>query len=745
MFAIYKKELRQYFYSMIGFAFLAFFLAIVGIYTWAYNFAGGLGNFEETLGSISFLFVILIPILTMRLLAEENHQKTNQLLLTAPVSVVKIILAKYFAVLTLFLLGTGVISCYPLIIRAYGSDVQLSAAYSSIVGFFLLGAASIAVGMFISSLTESQAIAAVATFMVLLLSFLLTNISGMLPTDSLTQCILLAFLWLLALVLGQKMLKSMKITIVLGIVGEVAIWVVYFVKSSLYESLVTEILNVLAISVRFDDFRYGILNYDAIVYYVTIGVLFIFLTVQVLKREKSGVYNSLVSTLVIVLVVAANLLFGKANLATDLSSGSLFTLSRETKTMAGKLKQDVTIYYMVEDGEENEYINNVLKQYKKLSDKVTLKKVDPVENPGFAKKQGVEEDVTSNDVIVVNNQTKASRYVSASDMLPTETDYTTGQSSQYLDVEGQVTSAIQRTVSEEQRKAYVLTRHGEFELGDTVVSALNKMNMETEELELATVEAVPEDCDLLIVNGPETDISKEEKNRILSYLKKGNPAILNVGYTTEETPNYYEILSYYGVEVKNGCVFEGAGKYMSSPNYIVPSVSDSTGILDDMQGYIVFPDACGLSAKKESKLRDTMTVTELLTSSEDSYLKEEPSDGNIEKSKGDQSGPFSMGYSVQETVDKKETNIIVFASAGAFTESFSGAEQLEDGTVFKNAVSSLSKSEVGEVSVDRKSLSYSYISVTPGMQMFWAAIMIVVIPGGLLLAGFLIWFLRRRK
>lgn len=745
MFAIYKKELRQYFYSMIGFAFLAFFLAIVGIYTWAYNFAGGLGNFEETLGSISFLFVILIPILTMRLLAEENHQKTNQLLLTAPVSVVKIILAKYLAVLTLFLLGTGVISCYPLIIRAYGSDVQLSAAYSSIVGFFLLGAASIAVGMFISSLTESQAIAAVATFMVLLLSFLLTNISGLLPTDSLTQCILLAFIWLLALVLGQKMLKSMKITIALGIIGELAVWVVYFVKSSFYESLVTEILNVLAISVRFDDFRYGILNYDAIVYYVTIGVLFIFLTVQVLKREKSGVYNSFVSALVIVLVVAANLLFGKANLATDLSSGSLFTLSRETKTMAGKLKQDVTIYYMVEDGEENEYINNVLKQYKRISDKVTLKTVDPVENPGFAKKQGVEEDVASNDVIVVNNQTKASQYVSASDMLPTETDYTTGQSSQYLDVEGQVTSAIQRTVSEEQRKAYVLTRHGEFELGDTIVSALNKMNMETEELELATVETVPKDCDLLIVNGPETDISKEEKNRILSYLKKGNPAILNVGYTTEETPNYYEILSYYGVEVQNGCVFEGAGSYMSSPNYIVPSVSDSTGILDDMQGYIVFPDACGLSAKKESKLRDTMTVTELLTSSEDSYLKEEPSDGNIEKSKEDQSGPFSMGYSVQETVDKKETNIIVFASAGAFTESFSGAAQLEDGTVFKNAVSSLSKSEVKAVSVDRKSLSYSYISVTPRMQMFWAAIMIVVIPGGLLLAGFLIWYLRRRK
>jgi len=745
MFAIYKKELRQYFCSMIGFSFLAFFLAIVGIYTWAYNFAGGLGNFEETLGSVSFLFVILVPILTMRLLAEENYQKTNQLLLTAPVSVLKIILAKYFAVLTLFLAGTMVVSCYPLIISFYGADVQLSSAYSSIVGFFLLGAASIAVGMFISSLTESQAIAAVATFMALLLSFLLTNISGMLPTDSLTQCILLSFLWALLLVLGQRVINSLKIILALGVLGEAAIWIVYAVKSSLYESLVTEIMNILAISVRFDDFRYGILNYDSIVYYLTIVFLFVFLTVQILKRARSGVFNSIVSVLLIALVVGVNLFFGKVNPSTDLSSGSLFTLTGDTRKMAAQMKQDVTIYYMVEDGQETEYINKVLKQYEKLSGHIALKKVNPTENPGFAGKQGVEGDVSSNDVIVVNSQTKAVQHVTASDMLPTETDYTTGQSEQFLDVEGQVTSAIQRVVSGDRKKAYVLARHGEFELGNTIVDALNKMNMETEELELATVERVPEDCELLIVNGPETDISKEEKERILKYLKEGNDAILNAGYTTEKTPNYNEILSYYGVEVESGCIFEGAGRYMSSANYIVPQVSDVTGVLEDIQGYIVFPDACGLSEKEESKRRDTLAITELLVSSQESYLKREPSQENIQKEKGDARGPFSLGYSVQEEVDGKETNLIVFASSGAFTESFTGVPQIEDANVFKGAVSALSNSEVKEVSIDRKSLSYSYISVAPSMQLLWAAVVIVVIPGGLLLAGFLIWFLRRRK
>ena len=135
MLAIYKKELRQYFNSMIGFVFLAFFLVIIGIYTWAYNFSGGLGNFEVTLGGISFMYVLLIPILTMRIVAEENRQKTDQLLYTAPISLTKIIMGKYFAVMTLFSCAFIPICIYPLIIHMYGTDIRLAPAYSSIIGF----------------------------------------------------------------------------------------------------------------------------------------------------------------------------------------------------------------------------------------------------------------------------------------------------------------------------------------------------------------------------------------------------------------------------------------------------------------------------------------------------------------------------------------------------------------------------------------------------------------------------------
>ena len=286
MLAIYKKELRQYFNSMIGFVFLAFFLVIIGIYTWAYNLSSGLGNFEVTLGGISFMYVLLVPILTMRIVAEENRQKTDQLLYTAPVSLTKIIVGKYFAVLTLFSCAFIPICIYPLIIHMYGTDVRLAPAYSSIIGFYLLGAATIAIGLFISSLTESKVIASVVSFITLLLTFLLSNITGMLPTEAISQCVMIAVLWLVICLVFYHMMNNVTVLVMMAVIGEAAIWIIYAVKSSLYESLLTNILNTLALSTRFDDFSLGILNYDAIVYYVSIAFLFVFLTIQMIKKKR---------------------------------------------------------------------------------------------------------------------------------------------------------------------------------------------------------------------------------------------------------------------------------------------------------------------------------------------------------------------------------------------------------------------------------------------------------------------------
>ena len=286
MFAIIKKELKQYFYSMVGFVFLAFFLAIVGLYTWAGNLSQGIGNFEMTLGNMTFIFVILIPILTMRIVAEEKKQKTDQLLYTSPISLTKVILGKYIAVMILFTIAILVIALYPLLIHMYGQDVRLSLAYSSLIGFYLLGAANIAVGLFISSLTESQVIAAVVSFIVLLLSNMLTSIASMLPTDALSQALILTVAWIGVCVIAYNMMKNITVTAILAVIGEVVVWGIYIAKSAVYENLLSKVADAFAITSRYSDFELGILKYDAIVYYISVSFLFVFLTVQIIKKKR---------------------------------------------------------------------------------------------------------------------------------------------------------------------------------------------------------------------------------------------------------------------------------------------------------------------------------------------------------------------------------------------------------------------------------------------------------------------------
>ena len=738
MFAIYKKELKQYFHSMIGFVFLAFFLAIVGIYTWANNFYSGMGNFEVTLGASNFLFVLLIPILTMRIVAEENHQGTSQLLYASPISITKVILGKYLAVMTLFTIGILVIATYPLILNHYGTDVQLSMAYSALIGYYLLGAAYIAIGMFISSRTESQPIAAVVSFITLLISYLMTSFAGALPSDALSQGIILSVLWLVVAFIAYNMMKNVIVSVVVAVLGEAAIWIIYAWKSSLYEGLVAKIMNGAAVASRFNDFTLGILDYSAIVYYISIVFLFVFLTIQMIKKNfssqklKSGVYRSFLSILGIVLVVAVNIVFGKLDLSTDLSSGSLFTLSKETKTLLKDTKDEITVYYMVQDGGEFDYIEKVINQYDKI-DNIKVVKKDPVENPGFAEKY-VDAEISNNDVIVVNEATGAAKYVSSGDLYYQTSDYYTSETLQYLDVEGRVTAAIQYVRSGDGTKLYVVSGHGEMEISTALTTDFEKMNIEVEELPLMTTEKIPEDCDILLMNGPSKDIREEERDALLDYLKAGGDAIILAQYTQEEeTPNLNKVLEYYGLGIQKGIISEGANHYVRYTNYIIPTVNTQIDMFSDVTSndYILMVNAQGISKADSDSLRSTVTITDLLTTTKQSLLKVNPAFESAKKEKGDIEGPLTVGVYVEEALEKDTTKLTVYSTA------------VTDERVIQNAVSTM----VDEVenSIEAKNLSYSTVYIGVSTQILLAALVIIILPAGLLITGFGIWFVRRRK
>lgn len=285
MLAIYKKELRSYFTSMIGYLFIGFLLAIVGVYFMAYNLKGGYANFEYVLNSMIFVFVILVPILTMRLLAEEKRQKTDQLLFTSPLSVSKIVTGKYLAVLTVFVSAMGITMFYPLILSKYGT-VSFKLAYTGILGFILVGAAYLAIGLFLSAMFESQAIAAVVTFVVLLVTFIMQGIVSLLPTSNKAAWLIFSAIALIIAIVVYFMVHNATVAIGLGVVLEVACAIVYFVKPYLYDGLVVKVFDWFSVVDRFDNFMNGILDLTGIVYYISIVVIFIFLTIQSLNKRR---------------------------------------------------------------------------------------------------------------------------------------------------------------------------------------------------------------------------------------------------------------------------------------------------------------------------------------------------------------------------------------------------------------------------------------------------------------------------
>ena len=294
MFAVYKKELRSYFTSMIGWVFIAFFLVLVGLYFMVYNLMNGYTDFSVVFQGVQMFFILLlVPVLTMRIIAEENRQKTDQLLYTSPISVTKIILGKYFALVTLFGIAMLVVCVYPLIMSgivkgaATGMEsVDFAIAYGSALGFFLLGAAYIAIGMFISSLTESQVIAAVASGVIMIFTYLMISLAELLPTG---HSFVFWFLAVLVVVLAFVLniwIHNGWLSALIGILAEVGLTITFILNTEAFDNLLGNTLSSISIVDRYNNFTLGIFDVSALIYYLSVCFLFVFITIQRIKKKR---------------------------------------------------------------------------------------------------------------------------------------------------------------------------------------------------------------------------------------------------------------------------------------------------------------------------------------------------------------------------------------------------------------------------------------------------------------------------
>lgn len=285
MLAMFKKEMRTYFTSMTGYIFLVFFTLITGIFYSQYCVLIANGEFTIVLSQITLIFLLLVPIITMRLLSEEARQKTDQLLFTSPVKITSIILGKYLSALTLLLIAILIIALFPLMLVPFGA-VSFAETFGAFVAFFLIGACFIAVGLFVSSLTDNQIVAAVASFGALLAMYLMDSIVQGLPSSRVASVIFAIVLVGALAFFAYNNIKSLYVAIATLALGIAVIVGVYILIPTAFDGLMVNVFGWFSIMKRFNNFYLGIFDVGSIVYYISFAAIFVYLTMQAVEKRR---------------------------------------------------------------------------------------------------------------------------------------------------------------------------------------------------------------------------------------------------------------------------------------------------------------------------------------------------------------------------------------------------------------------------------------------------------------------------
>lgn len=283
--AVYKKDLKSTFTGMIGWVLCAFVVVVVGLYFTAICLQSGYADFSLVLYNTTFIFLVVVPLLTMRSIVEERRQKTDQLLLTSRASIAGIVWGKYLALVTVYAIPLAIVGICPLVMRAYGS-VSLARSYAALLAFFLMGAAAIAIGLFMSSLTENQIIAAVCTFGSLLFLYLMPSIAGLISGSAAASLAAFTVLAALLALFLHWMTKSLVLPSAVFCVLEGGLAAVYFLKPAWLEGLFPKLLNSLALFGRFDNFVNGLFDISSLMYFVSVALLFVFFTCQGFEKRR---------------------------------------------------------------------------------------------------------------------------------------------------------------------------------------------------------------------------------------------------------------------------------------------------------------------------------------------------------------------------------------------------------------------------------------------------------------------------
>ena len=458
---------------------------------------------------------------------------------------------------------------------------------------------------------------------------------------------------------------------------------------------------------------------------------------------RGGSYALAVTAVVLAILVAVNV-FACALPATltrqDISAAQLYSVTSNTKVVVNGLTDDVTIYWIVQSGEEDEVIQNLLEKYDSLSDRISVEKRNPDVYPTFAQ-QYTDENVANNSLVVECGD--KSRYIPFDDIYLGEVNAYTGlYSATDFDGEGAITSAIDYVTSDEYPQVYLLEGHGEGELPEELAGRIEKENLETQTLSLLNVDAIPEDADCISIYAPQSDLSAEEAEMLSDYVAGGGKLLVCAGAVEGGLlENLYGLLAGYGVTAQEGLVVDtDRAHYALAPYLLMPDLNSSsaTDPLIESNYYTVLPLAVGLTVGEDT---GTGTVTQLLTTSEQSYSKAAGYDlETYDWEEGDTEGPFAVAVSVE---DSGGGQIYWFSSDQLLTDEYNALSSGANQDLAMNALSDL----IGEreaMSIRSRSLSYNYLTINAATASLLQVLMVGVFPLAFLGIGIFVVLRRRR-
>lgn len=708
MLAIFKREFKSYFQNVIGWLFVAALLAVYGLYFYVYNLKNGYPYISYDLKGIGFIMMIAVPILTMRSLSDEKKTKTDQLMLTSPVSVGRIVAGKYLAMAAVYTIDIALFALSPLVLSIYGK-VALSEAYVALFGYWLYGLSCIAVGLFISSISESVIISAILTFAALFISYMMQSITGLISSSG---------------------------------------------------NLLTKVLNCFDLYTPFENFVSGCFSVTSVAYYVTVTLLLCFLTTQSIQKRRwafskkmigTGAFSAGMIVIMCAICVVVNLVLTALPAkytSIDCSATKLYSLTSDTKDRVSKLDEDITIYVLNSKKSKDAKIDETINRYKDLSSHIKVKYVDPATNPKFY--QGYTDTTPTTNSLIIESKNR-SKVIDYNDIYEYDSSsYYYGYQSQSsitgYDAEGQITSAIEYVTmdADELPVIYQITGHNETEIGSNFQSVVSKANANLKSLELFNEEKVPEDATAIIINSPTVDFNEEDAQKVIDYLNGGGKAMIVGCYAyNDELTNFNKILAAYNVSFKTGVVAENdSSKYYQNPLYLLPTVETTDYTSDATDGYVFMAGSCAISYPENT---DDVTYTKLLSTSDSAVLKKDWK--NITTSKAedaDENGPFTTGLAVNDS--STGASIVVFGTPYVVDDSYDNAVSGNNADMFKDVITSMTGNvELASSVIAVKDYTLSNITINTLQAVITGLIIMVAVPILLIIIGIVVWAMRRKK